>query len=73
MQIQYKNMKNSIKTKELSKSKTIRVLNKLDINWLVAFINPSVPCNGRMNTSEKMSVDSIQTPTLTAGTQIESG
>ena len=73
MRIQYKNMKNSIKTKELLKSKTLRVLNKLDIDWLVAFINPSVPCSGRMNTSEKMSVDSIQAPTLKASTQTESG
>ena len=69
MGIQYKNMKISIKPKNYPKSKT---LNKLNIDWLVAFIKPSVPCSGRMNTSEKMSVASIQAATSTASTQIES-
>ena len=36
-------------------------------------MKPSVPCSGRMNASEKMSVDSTQAPTLIASNQIESG
>ena len=37
MGIQYKHTKNSIKPKNYPKSKTLKVLNKLDIDWLVAF------------------------------------
>ena len=36
MGIQYKKTKNSVKPKNYPKSKTLRVLNKLDIDWLVA-------------------------------------
>ena len=37
MGIQHKNTKNSIKPKNYPKSKALRALNKLDIDWLVAF------------------------------------
>ena len=37
MGIQYENTKNSIKPKNYPKSKALRVLNGLDIDWLVAF------------------------------------
>ena len=71
MGIQYKNTENSIKRKNYPKSKTLGMLNKPDIDRsLVAFYKAK--CSGRMNTSEKMYVDSIQSPTSTASTQIES-
>ena len=37
MGIQYKNTKNNIKPDNYPKSETLRVLNKLNIDWLVAF------------------------------------
>ena len=61
MGIQDKNTKNSIKSKNYPKSKTLRELeNSTSINWYIV-IKPSVPCSERKSTSEKMSVDSIQT------------
>ena len=73
MGIQDKNMKNSIKSKNYPKSKTLREFEKLDIDWLVysIIIKPSEPCSGRMRISEKMSVDSIQLVSRT-NTQIKS-
>ena len=55
--IQDKNMKNSIKSKNCPKSKTLREIETLD--WYIV-IKPSVSCSGRKASSEKMSVDSIQ-------------
>ena len=37
MGIQYKNTKNSKKQRIIRKYNTVRVFNKLDIDWLVAF------------------------------------
>ena len=72
MGIQYKNMKNNIKPKNYPKSKTVRMsINLALTDWLL-FIKPSVPCSVRINTSEKMSVDSIQALPSRASTQMES-
>ena len=68
MRIQYKNMQNSIKTKEV---KTLRVLNKFDIDWLVAFYKAKCTVQWADEHIRKLSIDSVQAPTLTAGTQIE--
>ena len=57
MGIRDKNMKNSIKSENCPKSKTLRELEALD--WYIV-IKPSVPCSVRKGSSEKMSVDSIQ-------------
>ena len=62
MEIQDKNTKNSIKSKnylKYPKRKTLRELEKLMIDVYIA-IKPSVPYRGKKSTSEKMSVDSIQ-------------
>ena len=56
--IEDKNTKNSINSKNYPKSRTLRELEKLDIDWLV-YCYKAKPC-GRKRTSEKMSVDSIQ-------------
>ena len=71
MGMQDKNMKNSIESKNYPKIKTLRELEKFDIDWYIV-IKPSVPCSGRKSTSQKMSVDSIRSLTSTTGTQIES-
>ena len=61
MGIQNKDIKNSTKSKNYTKSKTLSEIEKLDIDWLVYIvIKPSVPCSARKSTSEKMSVNSIQ-------------
>ena len=60
MGIKYKNTKNSIKSKNYLKSKTLRELENFTmIDWYIV-IKPSVLCSGRKRMSEKMSVDSIQ-------------
>ena len=60
MGIQHKNSKNSIKSKNYLKSKTLKKFEKLAlIDWHIV-IKPSEPCSGRKSTSEKMSVDSVQ-------------
>ena len=60
MRTEDKNTKDSIKSKNYPKSKTLRELEKLAlINWNIV-VKPSVPCSGRKSTSEKMSVDSTQ-------------
>ena len=55
MGIQDKNTKNSIKSENYPKSKTLRELENL-IDWYIV-IKPSVQCSGLKSTSEKMSVD----------------
>ena len=59
METEDKNTKNTVKSKHYPKSKALRELEKLGIDWYIV-IKPSVPCSGRKRTSEKMSVDSIQ-------------
>ena len=52
--------KNSIKSKNYSKSKTPRKLIKLSlIDWRIV-IMPNEPCSGRKRASAKMFVDSLQ-------------
>ena len=60
MGIQEKNTKNSIRSKNYPKSKTLRELENLTLTDRHIVIKPSVPCSRRNRTSEKMSVDSIQ-------------
>ena len=53
MEIQDKNAKNSIKSKNYAKSKTLRKLEKLTlIDWYIV-MKPSVPCSRMKSTSEK--------------------
>ena len=60
MGIQEKNIKNSIKSKNYPKRKTLREFDiDIDIDWYIV-IKPSVPCSGEKSTSENMSVHSIQ-------------
>ena len=72
MGIQDKSMKNSIKSKNYPKSKTLRGSSKnfTLIDWYIV-IKPSEPYSGRMRVPEKMSVDSVQLVFRT-NTQIES-
>ena len=60
MGMQNKNTKNSITSKNNPKSKTLRELEKVDIDDWYIVIKLNVPCSGRKSTSEKMSVYSIQ-------------
>ena len=60
MRIQDKNTRNSIRSRNYPKSKTLRELENLTlIDWYIV-MKPSVPCSGQKSTSEKMSVDSFQ-------------
>ena len=60
MGIQHKNTRNSMKSKNYPKSSALRELeNSTSINWYIV-IKPSVPCSEQKGTSEKMSVDSVQ-------------
>ena len=60
MGIQDKNTRNSIKSMNYPKSKTLRKLEKLAlIDWGIV-IKPSEPYSGPKSTSEKVSVDSVQ-------------
>ena len=59
MEIQDKNMKNSIKSKNYHTSKTLREFENFKlIDWYIV-IKPSVLCSRRKRISEKMSADSI--------------
>ena len=60
MGIQDKNTKNSIESKNYSKSKTPREPEKFDIDWYMIVIKLSVPCSRIKRTSEEKSVHSIQ-------------
>ena len=60
MGVQEKNAKNSIKSKNYPKSKTLRKLEKLTLTGWHIVIKPSEPCSGRKSTSEKMFIDLIQ-------------
>ena len=61
MGIQDKNTKNSVESKNYPKIKTLRELEKFGtvIDWYIV-IKPNVLCTGQESTSQKMSVDSIQ-------------
>ena len=60
MGIQDKNTKNSIKSKNYHKSKTLKEFENLTlIDWYIV-IKPGVPCSGLKRLSEKMFVDPIQ-------------
>ena len=71
MGIQDKNTKNSIKSKNYPKSKTLRKLEKSDIDWYVV-IKPSVPRSGWKSTSEKDVCRLSSKLTSTTNAQIES-
>ena len=59
MEIQDKNTKNSIKSKNYHTSKTLKEFENFKlIDWYIV-IKPSVPYSRRKRISEKMSVDSI--------------
>ena len=60
MAIQDKNMKNNIKSKNYLKRKTLRELEKLEIDWLVYSYKAIVLCIVWKSISGKMSVDSVQ-------------
>ena len=55
-----KKTKNSLKSKNYPKRKTLRKLEKLRLIDRHIVIKPSVPCSGWKSTLEKMSADSIQ-------------
>ena len=57
MGIQDENMKNSIKSKNYPKCKTLRSSKNITlIDWYIV-IKPSEPCSGQMRISEKIPVD----------------
>ena len=72
MRIQDKNTNNSIKSKDYRKSKTLRELEKLDIDCLVYCLKAKCTVPLAEEHTRKMSVDSTQKLASTTNTQIES-